>query len=50
MRSPPAAGYRATYLGRPDAMSVGSGLHVNFSMTPIAGGANAFDDPPDPTG
>jgi len=38
-------GYRATYLGRPDAMSVGSGLHVNVSMTPVAGGANAFHDP-----
>ena len=25
-------GYRATYLGRPDAMSVGSGLHVNICL------------------
>ena len=38
-------GYRATYMGRPDAMSVGSGLHVNMSMTPVAGGANAYHDP-----
>lgn len=38
-------GYRATYLGRPDAMSVGSGLHVNMSVVPVAGGANAFHDP-----
>ena len=38
-------GYRATYMGRPDAMSVGSGLHVNVSMTPVAGGANAYHDP-----
>ena len=38
-------GYKTTYLGRPDAMSVGSGLHVNFSLVPISGGANAFHDP-----
>jgi len=38
-------GYVATYLGRPDALSVGSGLHVNFSVVPVSGGANAFDDP-----
>ena len=37
-------GYRATYLGRPDAMSVGSGLHVNFSIVPVSGGTNAFHD------
>jgi glutamine synthetase len=43
-------GYRATYLGRPDARSVGSGLHINFSVTPIAGGANAFDDLTKPDG
>jgi len=40
-----ARGYRATYLGRPDPASVGSGLHINFSVLPVAGGANAFDDP-----
>ncbi len=38
-------GYLATYLGRPDAMAVGSGLHVNFSVVPVSGGANAFADP-----
>jgi glutamine synthetase len=43
-------GYRATYLGRPDAMSVGSGLHVNFSVVPVSGGANAFHDPSRPDG
>lgn len=43
-------GYRATYLGRPDAMSVGSGLHVNVSMRPVHGGANAFADPSKPEG
>ena len=43
-------GYRATYLGRPDALSVGSGLHVNFSVVPVSGGANAFDDPTQPEG
>ncbi|MDQ3468770.1 MAG: glutamine synthetase family protein [Actinomycetota bacterium] len=37
-------GYRATYLGRPDALSVGSGLHVNFSIVPVSGGANALHD------
>ena len=43
-------GYRATYLGRPDAQSVGSGLHVNMSLVPIAGGANALHDPAKPDG
>ena len=38
-------GYRATYMGRPDAMSVGSGLHVNFSLVPVSGGANALPRP-----
>ncbi len=45
MRSPPANGYRATYLGRPDPTAVGSGLHVNFSVLPTSGGPNAFHDP-----
>ena len=43
-------GYRATYLGRPDAMSVGSGLHVNFSLVPVSGGANACTTRPRRTG
>ncbi|MGH9271696.1 MAG: glutamine synthetase, partial [Ilumatobacteraceae bacterium] len=43
-------GYLATYLGRPDAMAVGSGLHVNFSVVPVSGGANAFADPDRPDG
>jgi glutamine synthetase len=43
-------GYRATYLGRPDAVSVGSGLHVNMSFVPVSGGANALDDPTAPDG
>jgi glutamine synthetase len=38
-------GYWLTYMGRPIAEYVGSGLHINMSLTPIAGGANAFDDP-----
>ncbi len=38
-------GYGVTYMGRPIAEYVGSGLHVNFSLLPIDGGANSFDDP-----
>jgi glutamine synthetase len=38
------AGYRATYLGRPHATSVGSGLHINMSFLPVAGGPNALHD------
>ncbi len=38
-------GYWITYMGRPIAECVGSGLHVNFSLTPVGGGCNAFDDP-----
>ena len=43
-------GYRATYMGRPDALSVGSGLHVNMSLVPVSGGANALHDPAKPEG
>ncbi len=43
-------GFLATYMGRPDAMSVGSGLHINVSFVPIAGGANALEDPAQPDG
>lgn len=43
-------GYLATYMGRPDALAVGSGLHVNMSLVPVSGGANAFDDPSAPDG
>jgi glutamine synthetase len=38
-------GYWITYMGRPMAHLVGSGLHINMSLTPTHGGANAFDDP-----
>ena len=34
-----------TYMGRPHAEMVGSGLHINFSLVPVGGGTNAFDDP-----
>ena len=38
-------GYHATFMGRPIAEAVGSGLHVNFSLIPVGGGRNVFDDP-----
>ncbi|MEY4173523.1 MAG: hypothetical protein RI900_688 [Actinomycetota bacterium] len=38
-------GYAVTYMGRPSATMVGSGLHINFSLSPVDGGPNAFDDP-----
>ena len=38
-------GLCVSYMGRPIAEYVGSGMHINFSLTPIAGGANSFDDP-----
>ena len=38
-------GYAITYLGRPIAEFVGSCLHVNFSLNPVGGGPNVFDDP-----
>jgi glutamine synthetase len=38
-------GYVVTYMGRPIAEYVGSGLHVNFSLVPVDGGVNAFDEP-----
>ncbi len=38
-------GFCVTYMGRPMAHLVGSGLHINLSLTPVHGGANAFDDP-----
>jgi len=40
-----AKGYWITYMGRPIAEYVGSGLHVNFSLIPVGGGRNVFDDP-----
>ena len=40
-----ARGQRVSYLGRPMSSLVGSGLHINFSLLPCAGGANVFDDP-----
>jgi glutamine synthetase len=44
-----ARGYRATFLGRPDASGAGSGLHVNVSLTtagePAGSGSNALFDP-----
>jgi glutamine synthetase len=38
-------GYWITYMGRPMADRVGSGLHINLSLTPVGGGPNVFDDP-----
>lgn len=38
-------GHWATFMGRPIAEAVGSGLHVNFSLSPVGGGRNVFDDP-----
>ncbi len=38
-------GYWATFMGRPMADAVGSGLHINFSLIPTGGGRNVFDDP-----
>ena len=38
-------GYWITYMGRPMAQFVGSGLHINMSLVPVHGGPNAFDDP-----
>ena len=43
-------GYLATYMGRPHATSVGSGLHVNFSVLPASGGPNALADAAAPEG
>ncbi len=40
----------ATFMGRPMAETVGSGLHVNFSLIPTGGGRNVFDDPSDENG
>lgn len=45
-----AKGYRASFLGRPDALQVGSGLHVNLSLTPIGSNDNAMADTSDPDG
>jgi glutamine synthetase len=43
-------GYRASFMGRPDATTVGCGLHVNLSVAPIGGGPNAYFDTSDPHG
>lgn len=43
-------GHLVTYLGRPDATAVGSGLHVNVSFTPVVGGANVLEDTSRPDG
>lgn len=40
-----AKGHHVTYMGRPIAEYVGSGMHVNFSLSPIGVEANAFADP-----
>jgi len=39
------AGLLATYMGRPFPTAVGSGLHINLSLVPVAGGRNALDEP-----
>ncbi len=38
-------GYWVTYMGRPHPQMVGSGMHINFSLSPVGGGPNAFDEP-----
>jgi glutamine synthetase len=38
-------GAHVTYMGRPVAHFVGSGLHVNFSLSHRGDGSNAFADP-----
>jgi glutamine synthetase len=38
-------GHWITYMGRPVADGVGSGLHINLSLDPVGGGRNTFDDP-----
>jgi glutamine synthetase len=40
-----AKGFWVTYMGRPHPQLVGSGLHINFSLSPLEGGPNSFDDP-----
>lgn len=45
-----ANGLWITYMGRPIAAYVGSGLHINFSLNPVGGGRNVFDDPSGPDG
>lgn len=45
-----ANGYRASFLGRPDAVQVGSGLHVNLSLTSLHSDDNAMADPADADG
>jgi len=38
-------GFGATFMGRPiSGPFTGSGLHINFSLVPVNGGPNAFDD------
>jgi glutamine synthetase len=32
-------------MGRPNPQLVGSGLHINFSLSPVEGGPNVFDAP-----
>ena len=34
-------GYCITYMGRPNAAMVGSGLHINFSLVPVGGGTGS---------
>lgn len=43
-------GYRATYMGRPSPVAVGSGMHLNFSVLPADGGTNGLFDAADPEG
>jgi glutamine synthetase len=38
-------GFGATFMGRPiSGPFTGNGLHINFSLVPVNGGPNAFDD------
>lgn len=44
-------GFGLTYMGRPiSGPFTGNGLHINFSLVPVNGGPNVFDDPSAPHG
>jgi len=43
-------GFHVTYIGRPAAHYVGSGLHINFSLCKVDDTGNCFDGPKDEHG
>lgn len=43
-------GFHVTYMGRPMADLVGSGLHINFSLSKVHDASNCFDEPKDQYG